>query len=153
MSDDRRPADVLRERAKVERRLLRAEQTAECNLLAAQERLASAQLILNKAQKRFDRRSKRVADALDTLRAAQLTRATGPDTPINGTTESNAATRSNPVEPDAAQEYEAVIARPERDDSGLPPRIVETNSVDDDEPSDPRPTRRRKRRSESTDQV
>ncbi|MEA2594942.1 MAG: hypothetical protein QOF01_1411 [Thermomicrobiales bacterium] len=76
---DQKPAELLRQRAKEERRLLRAEQAVERKLRAANERLASAQIRLEKAQARFNRRQARVAAALDELRQRQEARAAGPD--------------------------------------------------------------------------
>jgi hypothetical protein len=136
MSSEPGPAELLRQQAKAERRLLRAEQRAEGDLLDAQERLASAQVALDKAQARVDRRRKKVSSALELLQAAQAARAVGP----------NGATDEEPVTVEPTSEPEPVIVQPERDDSVLPPPSANASQVEDDEPSDPRPTRRRKPR-------
>jgi hypothetical protein len=140
MSEERGPADLLRQRAKVERRLLRTEQSAERDLLDAQERLTSAQIKLEKAQARVDRRHKRLAAALDALREAQAARAHGPDGAVNLAVAAEVL----------IAEPELVIALPERDDSMLPSRTATAIQAEDDEPSDPRPTRRRKPREIAT---
>lgn len=136
MSKEPEPAELLRQQAKAERRLLRTEQRAERDLLDAQERLASAQITLDKAQARVGRRLKRVTSALELLQAAQSARSVGP----------NGSSNEEPVAPLSTPEPEPVIVQPERDDSVLPPPTAKASTSDDEEPSDPRPTRRRKPR-------
>lgn len=136
MSNQSAPAELLRQQAKAERRLLSTEQRAERKLLEARERLASAQIVLDKAQARVDRRRANVESALERLQTAQAARAVGP----------NAATESEREDEQPTTEVDVVIVQPERDDSILPRPLDTATQSDDDEPSDPRPTRRRKTR-------
>lgn len=76
---DQNPVDLIRRRAKEERRLLGAEQAAERKLLKAMTRLSVAESRLGKVQALVERRRERVTAARDELRRRQEARATGPE--------------------------------------------------------------------------
>ncbi|HEY7032506.1 MAG TPA: hypothetical protein VH482_14290 [Thermomicrobiales bacterium] len=140
---EQKPADLVRQRAKEERRLLRAEQAAERKLLKATERLAVAESRLEQQQTRVERRRERVATAREDLRRRQEARAIGP----NGT-----AAAPTPPPPAAASAQSPI---PARDDSPVMPQIESVPAGAATAPSDGakparRPTRRRSAKTDAS---
>lgn len=76
-TDEKTPAELLRESAEREKRLLKDEATAERKLSRAWEKLETARERLEKARTRYERRAREAAEAEEALSRRQAERKAG----------------------------------------------------------------------------